>query len=73
MEDLDAENTPGTWAFELKQHYDKFNEFLWKEFNKYCHISNEKGHNNVVEYNKWREYILWDMQRRHTQEVNGEE
>ena len=64
----DFESIPGTWAYELKQHYDAFCGACWKGFNAACEDMRAKGHENKVGRMEWREYVLWDMQRRHNEE-----
>ena len=63
MDEINYEEVPGTWAHELKNHWDAFDNI--------CKIMNDKGNEDKVDYFKWREYVLWDMQRRHNEEVNG--
>jgi hypothetical protein len=54
------EDVPGTWAYELKKH--------WDAFNAACEYMRGRGHENKISAYKWREYVLWDMQRRHDEE-----
>ena len=58
----DSENIPGTWAYELKRHWYAFNECVR------C-MDDSKG---KVAHIKWREDILYDMLRRHNEEVKND-
>ena len=64
------ENVPGTWSYILKNHFDAFTQGCWKAFNTACEDMREKGHENKVPKMKWREYVLWDMQKKHDEEVS---
>ena len=55
------EEIPGTWAHILDQH--------WIHFNEWVRILDDS--NGKVPHEKWREYILWDMQRKHDEETKG--
>lgn len=64
------ENCGPTWEEILNRN--------WTSFNLVCADMNEKGHDNKLDPIAWREYVLWDMQRRHnldcgklTEKVNG--
>lgn len=57
-EEINYENVPGTWA---KVLYDN-----WLAFNDVVRGMDDSG--GKVPHEKWREYILWDMQRRHEEE-----
>lgn len=61
---MNYEEVPGTWAFELKDH--------WKAFCAISDLINEKGNQGKVDRLKFREYLLWDMQNRHEKEVNDQ-
>lgn len=63
------ENDPSTWAYELRQHFNAFSEYCWKGFNSACEEMRKIGHENKVDRLKWREYVLWDMQKKHKKEV----
>lgn len=65
---MNVEDDPTTWAYELKQHWDSFSDGCWISFNKICEVMRENGHENKIDRIKWREYVLWDMQRRHDKE-----
>lgn len=67
----DAENTPGTWAIELKNHWDHFTDYTWVGFEMFVDDSLKRGHQNKIDKMKWREYLIWDLQRRHQEEVDG--
>ena len=68
-EDLgkDFEQVPGTWAYELKNHWDKFSQGCWRSFN----ICSQELLEENVDFMKWREYMLWDMCRRHKEELKN--
>lgn len=68
MDIQDFENIPGTWANELKNHWEAFSSVCWIAFNAACDEMCEKGHENKISKYKWREYVLSDMQRRHDEE-----
>lgn len=68
-EEIDAEQVPGTWAHTLKEHWDIFTNHTWYAFSKFEEETRKIGHENNVNKFKWREYLLWDMQRRHDEEV----
>jgi hypothetical protein len=55
----DAEKDPGTYAWHLYEH--------WKAFNSSVDAM-LMGDTKMNRY-KFREYMLWDMQRRHEMEV----
>ena len=61
MNDNPFEFDKKTWAYILKQH--------WDVFNRICDEWNEEGHQGKLDKYKWREYILWYMQRRHDEEI----
>jgi hypothetical protein len=63
----DFESVPGTWAFELKNHWDAFSDLAWRAFDKY--VDSTRGLS--LDKMKWREYLLWDMCRRHKEEVKN--
>lgn len=62
------ENVPGTWSYELKKHWDAFSENCWKGFNSCCEEMRKTGHENKISKESWRQYLIWDMQRRHDEE-----
>lgn len=64
-----CENEPGTWAYELKEHWDLFTDSVWRAFSAFEEETRKIGHENKVDKFKWREYLLWDMQRRHEEEI----
>jgi hypothetical protein len=64
-EETDYSSIPGTWAYELEQP--------WKAFNACVYEMWEYGHDKKVPYLNWREYVLWDMQRKHNEEKDQEE
>lgn len=66
----EVENDPSTWAYILKKHWDDFSESCWSAFNKFCEDTCREGHDNKISVLKWREYVLWDMKRRHHKEKN---
>lgn len=68
----DFEDVPGTWSNELRKHFDAFTKYCWLGFNKACEEMREKGHENKVPKMEWREYVLWDMQKKHEEEKNKE-
>lgn len=37
-----------------------------------CELMRELGHENKIDRFKWREYVLWDMQKKHEEEVTEE-
>lgn len=59
-EETDASKIPGTWAYELDQH--------WKAFNACVNEMWVCGHEKKIDYWLWRDYVLWDMQKRHNDE-----
>ncbi|MBS3903764.1 MAG: hypothetical protein KGZ39_00375 [Simkania sp.] len=63
----DFEKVPGTWAYELKNHWEVFSAYCWKTFNKCSEHTVEEN----VDFLKWREYMLWDMCRRHKEELQN--
>lgn len=68
----DFENVPGTWAYELREHFKAFSDACWVSFNNACEDMRKHGHENKVDALKWREYVLWDMQKKHEIEVGYE-
>ena len=72
MKEIDYEIVPGTWAYELREHFEAFTKYCWDGFNRCCEEMREKGHENNVDRLKWREYVLWDMQKKHRAEVKNE-
>lgn len=66
--EIDYENDPETWAFELKKHWDIFTEHTWKVFLAFEEETRKIGHELKIDKFKWREYLLWDMLRRHEEE-----
>jgi len=66
------ENDPLTWEFSLKEHWNIFTEFAWKGFYAFEEETRKIGHENKIDKFKWREYLIWDLQRRHNEEVNKE-
>lgn len=69
----DFEGIPCTWANILKIHYEGFNDFLWKAFNNCVDKMNDfpKDHPDSEAYfYKFREYVLWDMQKKHKINAN---
>lgn len=69
---MEHENDPSTWEHTLKTHWDIFTEYTWKAFSVFEEETRKIGHENKVDKLKWREYLLWDMQRRHEEEKNGD-
>lgn len=67
MED-DFEKVSGTWAYTLKEHWDDFTNHSWQAFSVFEEETRKLGHENKIDKFKWREYLLWDMQRRHEEE-----
>jgi hypothetical protein len=61
-EAINYEEVPGTWAHALKANWLAFNEVVRKM----------DDSNGKVPHERWREYILWDMQRRHDEEMKNE-
>jgi hypothetical protein len=66
------ENIPGTWAFELKKHFQAFTDSLWITFNKIIEKMNENELPTLTPeerekfiFQNFRSYILYDMQKRH--------
>ena len=57
-EEIDYEKVPGTWAKVLKDN--------WLAFNDVVRMMDDS--NGKVPHEKWRDYILWDMRRRHEEE-----
>jgi hypothetical protein len=57
--DTDFENIEGTWAKVLKNNWLAFNDV----------VRSMDDSNGKVPHKAWREYILWDMQRRHDEEI----
>lgn len=57
-EAINYEEVPGTWAKVLKDNWLAFNQV----------VRQMDDSNGKVPHEKWREYILWDMRRRHDEE-----
>lgn len=57
-------NAP-TWEEVLDKHFKAFSEGCWKVFNLYCEEMNKYGHENKIDFSKWREYVIHDIQERH--------
>ena len=55
---INYEDVPGTWAKVLKDNWDAFNDV----------VRMMDDSNGKVSHKKWREYILWDMQKRHDED-----
>ncbi len=55
-----------TWEIILNAHWKAFTDYLWMAFNKY--VAEMDDSDGKVPFEKWREYILYDMQRRHDEE-----
>ena len=70
---MNIEDDPSTWEHTLKAHWNTFTEFAWRGFSVFEEETRKIGHENKVDKLKWREYLLWDMQRRHEEEKNGNE
>ena len=70
-ENIDYEKVPGTWAHELREHFEAFSQHAWDGFNRCCEEMRKNGHENKIDRFKWRAYVLWDMQKKHDEEVNG--
>ena len=68
----DKDLGPGTWDHELRKHFDCFSEACWRVFNQATEEMREIGHQNKVTKEAWREYVIYDMQRRHDEEVKNE-
>lgn len=66
----DPENSPDTWAYELREHFNAFSRCCWEGFNSACEEMVRIGHENKINSLKWREYVLWDMQKKHDAELN---
>lgn len=64
---------PGTWDYELRKHFEAFTKVAWVAFNNASERMRKEGHENKVSKIKWREYVIWDMQRRHEKELTGED
>lgn len=60
-------NVPGTWSYELNEHFKGFSQYCWDGFDKCSESMREEG----VDKMNWREYLLHDMQRRHDFEKGG--
>lgn len=67
----DYEDIPGTWSHELKNHFKAFLNLCWEGLNRSSDLMLKEGHDNKIDRLKWREYVLYDMQKRHDFEVNG--
>lgn len=65
---LTEENGLGTWDYELQEHFKAFTAFCWEGLNASCNEMVEEGHEGKVPFYKWREYVIYDMQRRHDKE-----
>lgn len=70
-EEIDYEKVPGTWAHELRKHFDAFSDGCWRAFNHACGAMKDKGGMLTTDKYKWREYVLWDMQKKHDEEVKN--
>lgn len=71
---MDVEDNPETWGYHLKEHWKSFSDGCdryWKVFSFICDEWNKEGHKNKIDRLTWREYVLWDMMRRHQEEVNA--
>ena len=68
---MNVEDDPSTWAYALKNHWDVFTKHTWEAFSHFEEETRKIGHENKVDKMKWREYLLWDMQKRHDEEKNG--
>ena len=84
----DFENINGTWAFTLKKNWDQFNDVLdmikdseefdanWRAFNRVIDELNDLGPNAKIDRKayrlKFRDYLLYDMYRRHEEEMKKE-
>ncbi len=60
MSEIDYKKIPGTWAHLLECHWQEFNDV----------IRRMDDSNGLVPHEKLRAYVLWDMQRRHDEELN---
>jgi len=65
--EVDFEQVKGTWAYELRQHFDAFSNACWKGFNSACEAMKDEP----MDKYKWRGYVLWDMQKKHREEVKS--
>ena len=65
------EGVPGTWAHTLKEHWDIFTEHTWRAFSVFEEETRKIAHENKIDKFKWREYLLWDMRKRHEEEKMG--
>lgn len=63
---------PGTWDYELRKHFEYFTAACWRCFNAAVEEMREKGHQNKVTKEAWRDFVIYDMQRRHDEEVKNE-
>lgn len=68
---MNVEEDPNTWAHTLKEHWKIFTDHTWHAFSVFEEETRKIGHENKVDKMKWREYLIWDMQRRHEEEKNG--
>lgn len=65
---MDSEKVPGTWAHELRRHFEAFSSGCWRAFNHAADAMNEANEGKVDRL-KWREYVLWDMRQKHDKEM----
>ena len=52
----------------LDKHFKSLTDFTWKAFDDY--VTEMMKKNYGMDRMKFREYVLWDMKRRHDEEVN---
>jgi len=64
----DFEKVKGTWAHELREHFNGFSQFVWDGFDRAIELMRDKGGMKAVDKFAWREYVLWDMQNKHDKE-----
>lgn len=62
---------PQTWEEVLREHWEIFCKHTWYGFSVFEEETRRIGHENKVTKMQWREYLIWDMQRRHEEEKNG--
>jgi hypothetical protein len=57
IDEYNAELDEGTWAWHHKQHWDAFNDCI-----------REMNSDGTMDHWKLRDYVLYDMNKRHQQE-----
>jgi len=63
-------DVPTTWEYNLNEHWIAFSALAWKGFSIFEEETRKIGHENKVDKFKWREYLIWDMQRRNDEEMS---